>query len=237
MANTIFPKLVRKSSILFDMEFDAVSDEFGAVQLHEVDLYSPAITLPKISIPELIPASPEMYIMKPYRKYAYRNIILDMDSTLLDNVPEYPPVHGKISPIARPHLLVFMEFVFRHFDRVSIWTAAAPCWFEKCYHQVLRHCIPAGKSFDFIKTRGPHEPNIMLKPLSEVYKNFPGIYNAENTLIVDDNPATYRDNPENAIAIKPFLYNELSRTQRADLANADIELLVVIEELRCRLGT
>jgi hypothetical protein len=193
------------------------------------------LLLPKISTPELLPARPEMYIMKPPRKYVYCNIILDMDSTLLDNVPEYPPFHGKLSPIARPHLLEFMEFVFAHFERVSIWTAATPCWFEKCYQQILRHCIPTGKSFDFVKTRGPHDPNIMLKPLSEVYKHFPGKYNAENTLIVDDNPMTYRDNPENAIAIKPFLYNELSRTQRADLANADTELLLTIEMLRIRL--
>lgn len=168
----------------------------------------------------------------------YKNIILDMDGTLLDYIPvgfRENPRPFEITPIARPHLLEFMEFVFDQFERVSIWTAATPRWFEKCYKQILRHHIPEGRSFHFVKTRDPLEQYIVLKPLSEIYKQFPGEYNSENTLVIDDNPMTYRDNPDNAVEIKAFFYDKLPKTQRDNLAEYDSDLLAAIEDIRFRL--
>jgi len=225
MNHTIFPPLVRKPAVFFDSEFDR-----DVVYL-----------APKMSIPNLIPTQMlgANRIFKTKPQYKYKNIILDLDGTLLDNIPvglAENPNPGQITPIARPYLAELMEFVFEHFERVSIWTAAMPGWYEKCYNAILRHHIPANRRFDFVKTRNPMEEYIVLKPLSEVYVNFAGKYNPENTLIVDDNPATYRANPENAVGVKSFFYDQLSKTQRENLEESDTELLVLIEELRIKLA-
>lgn len=216
---TIFPSLTRRSSILFD----CVEMQPESAILHP--------TVASASVSASVSAS------EP-RQQKYKNIILDMDGTLLDYIPvgfRENPNPRETTPIARPHLLEFMEFVFDRFERVSIWTAGTPAWFERCYTQILRHHIPDGRQFHFVKTRNPLEPYIVLKPLSEIYEKYPDEYNASNTLVVDDNPKTYRDNPDNAIGVKSFFYDLLPQTQRANLAETDIELLVAIEEIRCRL--
>lgn len=167
------------------------------------------------------------------------NLILDMDGTLLDNIPPHfkeNPNPGTSTPLARPHLRVFLEFAFANFERVSIWTAAQKSWYKRCYENVLKPCMPAGKSFDFVKTRGPYEQYIMLKPLAAIYDKYPA-YNKSNTIIVDDNPYTYVDNMDNAVAIKPFFYDQLTETERAgNLDELDRELLRVMDVLSRRLN-
>lgn len=225
---TIFHSLARNSLVYLDSESYSNSAAEQSMDLISIDM----------SVPDLPAIQPLETIFQPKRPYKYKNIVLDMDGTLLDNIPiGFPenPTPFETSPIARPYLMEFMEFVFDHFERVSIWTAAMPIWYEKCYKRVLRHCIPDGKSFHFVKTRLPGELYVVLKPLSEIYANY-AAYNSENTLVVDDNPMTYRDNPENAIAVKSFFYDQLSREQRANLKETDNDLLLAIEEIRIRLA-
>lgn len=127
------------------------------------------------------------------------NIILDMDGTLLDHDISF-------NPIPRAYLKEFMEFVFATFERVSLWTAAGDDWFEVCYLNVLRHHIPEGKNFHFIKTREDFDFAKIVKPLSMIYAEYPDLYNPENTLIVDDNYATFVENLDNAIQVITFNY-------------------------------
>lgn len=228
MTDAVFPILQRRQAVLFDSSDCYYDDDDGHLRL-----------LPSMeSVPKSIPLNTVTVLPESYSS-KYKNIILDMDGTLLDRIPEFSPQnpnYGKKTPIARPHLLDFMEFVFEHFERVSIWTAAMPGWYDICYKQILRHYIPEGRRFDFVKTRNLHDPYIELKPLSEIYRQFADEYNAENTLIVDDNPNTYRDNPENAVEIQSFWFDNLTPTQLNNLEEADMELLRVIEEIRCRIS-
>lgn len=165
----------------------------------------------------------------------YENVILDMDGCILDNIPydlqdkSYKLVNKKVlcQPIARPYLKDFMDYVFRHFKRVSIWTAGQKIWYNQCYNEVLRKYIPEGKSFDFVLTRETGGYFYPVKPLSFIYQTKPG-YNSTNTLIVDDNPMTYSTNIENAIGIKSFFFDYLTKEQRKNLDRYDFELLKVI---------
>ena len=141
-------------------------------------------------------------------KGSARCIVLDVDGTLADNIPlPFPArlVHLP-TPVARPGLKEFFEFVFTEFECVIIWTAAKQIWYDKVYAEVLKPNLPPGKDFHYVKTRDSTKPYVPLKPLSEIYAQFPQ-YNSTNTLVVDDNPATFKDNAENAVHISTFFYD------------------------------
>jgi hypothetical protein len=161
------------------------------------------------------------------------NIILDMDGTLLDHGLD---ANMQFVPVPRAYLTDFMQFVFDHFERVSIWTAASLSWYERCYEDILRHHVPEGKSFHFVMTREDYDADRYVKPLRLVYEQYPDEYNPDNTLIVDDNHLTYAENLDNAVPVQSFVYHELPRFIREDLNNYDYELLDIIDVLNQRLG-
>ena len=167
------------------------------------------------------------------------NIILDMDGTLGDYIPasfeENPRRHFMHMPIPRPGLRKFFAFVFAHYERVSIWTAASIEWFEFFKLSVLLPNMPQGTSFHFEKTRAMDEPYVALKPLSVIYKKFPD-YNSSNTVIVDDNVETFKDNRENALHIPSFCYDNLGGSPETRRKNAakDRGLFTIMEILQAR---
>jgi hypothetical protein len=158
------------------------------------------------------------------------NIILDMDGTLLDHVLLYfdDIDSHEIIPIARPYLNLFMKYVFNNFERVSIWTAGTKEWFDKCYEKILKPSIPEGRNFHFIKTRSEYNYQAIVKPLEMIYHEYHDLYNFSNTLIIDDNPYTFVDNPEQALHIKPFFYERLPMEVRENLDKHDFELYNMI---------
>jgi len=167
------------------------------------------------------------------------NIILDMDGTLGDNIPSYlienPKRHSMPIPIPRPGLRKFMRFVFSHYERVSIWTAALPKWYNQFKESVLLPNMPDGAEFHFERTRMPGEPHVVLKPLREIYAKYPE-YNEMNTTIVDDNIETFKDNLGNAVHIPSFFYDMFGETPEVRKQNAvkDRNLFTMIEVLQAR---
>lgn len=130
-----------------------------------------------------------------------KNIILDMDSTLID---------GNLS---RPHLKEFLHFCFKSFDHVSIWTAASPKWFSHAYHHVIRPNMPKNKQFHFIWCL-PECCRIVcngmmhvVKPLANVYSRYADTHNTHNTIIVDDSPSVCVLNKPNSIIVSKFKSN------------------------------
>jgi hypothetical protein len=169
------------------------------------------------------------------------NIILDMDGTLGDNIPakfiENPARYETITPIPRPGLRKFLKFVFAHYERVSIWTAALSIWYNKFKREVLTPNMPTGAEFHFERVRSTNEPYIALKPLSEIYAKYPE-YDETNTVIVDDNKCTFKSNLDNAIHIKSFFYDKLGTTPEARRINAekDRSLYLLIDILKKRIA-
>jgi TFIIF-interacting CTD phosphatase-like protein len=87
-------------------------------------------------------------------------------------------------------------------------------------------CFRNNTTIDFIqinkKLRLIHSdiPSIsFIKPLSVLYKKYPGEYNVNNTFIIDDNPTTYLINKENAITIKPYNSIDNSDTELVRIMN------------------
>jgi hypothetical protein len=167
-----------------------------------------------------------------------RCIVLDVDGTLLDHIPlPFPANYARLpEPVARPGLKEFLAFVFQEFETVIIWTAGKKMWYDKAYAEVLKPNLPPGKDFHFVKTRDVSIPYVPLKPLTEIYARFPQ-YNATNTLVLDDNPETFKDNVENAVHIHPFFYNLLSKSpaERVRLAAMDRGLYIATNQIRRRL--
>lgn len=149
------------------------------------------------------------------------HIVLDIDSTIIDsdqNLNIYP----------RPHLKKFIEFLFENFKSVSIWTAADESWLADVYETVLVPLLPEGKDFNLLlskkhtkKLYTSYSSFIRHKPLSYMYSICPEM-NQQNTIIIDDSPHNFHENPNNGFTIKPFsLYNP-----------DDKELLYVIKLLK-----
>jgi NLI interacting factor-like phosphatase len=173
------------------------------------------------------------------------NIILDMDETLLSaqfnataNLFNCLPMFAKdIKPYIiltkqvheRPFLDVFFEYVFRKFQRVSIWTHGTSNWYCECYEKVLKQFIPYGKRFHIVITRDngiiPFRQDLS-KQLADLYLYNP-LYNENNTLILDDKPYTYKYNISNSIFIEPYYLSSLC----GDKNYNDSELLRVIQYL------
>ncbi len=171
------------------------------------------------------------------------NIVLDIDNTLV-----YGYVNEKTNKTIlyrRPFLEEFFQYIFSHFATVSIWTNASERWFSHVNYTVFSRLMPADKKFHCVITKKDHDSkdgekgvyvnvenmihfgvhtgtatgNSMLKPLSYLYQLFPDIYHSRNTLILDDNPATYVENIANAIAIKPYYLIEEAPDKMIHIVN------------------
>ena len=166
------------------------------------------------------------------------NIILDVDHTLCSFISTRfaeNTLVTDIQPIPRPGLRKFLRFVFAHYERVSIWTAANFEWYSRVKADVLEPNMPPGASFHFEKTHANGEPITIVKPLTEIYAMCPE-YTTENTLIVDDNPITFRENKQNAIHVPAFYYDLLGHNPEARRKNAanDNGLNTIVEILQGR---
>jgi len=164
-----------------------------------------------------------------------------MDGTLVDNIPAkskgfienlelYKP-----TPIARPGMKEVLEYAFTNYKHVSIWTAGTRLWYNEVYEKLFKHAIPPGKNFHFVRTRNVFERYVPLKPLSMIYAQYSD-YTPSNTIIVDDNPNTFRDNIENAEHIPSFFYDLLGTTpdERKNKCAEDIEIFGLIDRLKLR---
>ena len=174
------------------------------------------------------------------------NIILDMDETLLSarfavptslflepELEEKPYLITTKQVHSRPFLDIFLDYVFKKFKRVSIWTHGTTDWYENCFDSVIKQCMPEGKKFYMVITRDngifPFNSDLS-KPLSYIYK-YNTKHTPENTFILDDLPCTYKYNIENAIFIKPYYL----ATLWGEKNHEDSELLRVMNHIEQRI--
>lgn len=143
------------------------------------------------------------------------HLVLDVDGTLVAETDNDTCV-----PARRPHLGAFLEFVFAEFASVSVWSNARPEWILPILAKIREeHKHP---EFAFVRTRtrrrARSQNNEDLKKLKKVFRDG---RTRDNTLILDDLPATYHQNYGNAVGISTWLGDPDDR-----------ELLDVMENLR-----
>lgn len=142
------------------------------------------------------------------------NIILDLDETLVHVVTR--PEHGikydfkfiidgqHYYGLKRPFLAEFLNFLFRKFDSVGVWTAAVEEYARKVVASIFTS--EQRKKLSILNHRGHLSWSVFggfTKSLSTVYNQYP-TFNSQNTIIVDDRHISMRNNYGNALIIKPF---------------------------------
>lgn len=163
------------------------------------------------------------------KKYLYKNIILDIDKTLIEGY--FSIKYNNIMIEERPYLAEFFNFIFNHFHNVSIWTNATKSWFNQVYNTILYKYIPKDKHFDFVITFNDGyvgKDNCGVKDLHIIFEKYNyDTYNPLNTFLLDDSQIHFDKNPKNCYLIKPFEVNLLNNSHKYD-----DELLKIINIFR-----
>ena len=127
--------------------------------------------------------------------------------------------------LKRPHIELFLQFCFWYFDGVCIWTAGTAMYAKKIVAELFKD-LPSPMAVFTRNDCALDSTNTYYKPLSSMYKKYPQM-NASNTIIIDDNPTTIKDNPNNAILIPAYAVT----TSLASIQKEDVALLVIMWNL------
>jgi hypothetical protein len=152
-----------------------------------------------------------------YRDYVYTLDIIDFEK----------PGYGsecRLYGLFRPHLKEFVQFIFKYFDEVVVWSAGKNRYVKELCRKIFP--IDGKQPFivytydDCVLRRG--KENDIIKPLDKLYKDprTMGKMNEKNTFILDDNRHTFVHNSKNAIHIpvySPGLEQKELRTRKDDV--------------------
>ena len=137
------------------------------------------------------------------------NIVLDLDETLV-SVTLTPVKHYDFRfslqnqayyVRKRPYLDLFLKYIFKKFQSVSVWTAATKPYaiqvINGCFTQQQRNALA------FLRTRDDlnvAENGNYTKPLQRIFKSHSTI-KAHNTIMIDDRRTAMSENLGNAIIV------------------------------------
>lgn len=140
------------------------------------------------------------------RSYTNKTIVLDLDNTLVVSTKEHINNYDfKISfdgntdtyyIRTRDHCLEFVDFCFKYFKEVIVWSAATLDYVNSIVDNIFKSRKP-----DRIYSRNDivHEDGSYTKPLSKILFDITDVY------IIDDNIGNFKYNMNNGILIPPFL--------------------------------
>ena len=146
-------------------------------------------------------------------KESETNIILDIDNTLivsserkLNKNPDFEIKLGedKFYVYKRHNLNKFIDYIFRKYKSVSIWTAATKPYCDKILKNIFTH--DQREKLRFIWTRNKTINKygyLYLKDLSKVFKKFRN-FNNKNTILLDDNTDHFITSGINVVYIPPL---------------------------------
>lgn len=159
--------------------------------------------------------------MKARAKITSKNIVLDIDETLILSLttPEeinsvdltIPDNYNNLSLIfldkkpiyvfSRPYCQSFLRFCFKYFDKVIVWSAGSKEYVETVVNKLFYGIGQPYRVYDrsFCETTA----NGYTKPLSKIIRDIPSV-TLQNTIIVDDKVSNFSKNPENGILIPAY---------------------------------
>lgn len=115
-----------------------------------------------------------------------------------------PSEPGEIFGILRPHLYQFLDFAFRYFENIYIWSSGDREYIlPLCDH--IFNVFPKKPRDIFTGDKCPvvDKKGNLGKPLKLLYDQYPDM-NAANTIIIDDLLQNGKSNPDNLIKIPKY---------------------------------
>nr|GEV21331.1 Dullard phosphatase domain, eukaryotic [Tanacetum cinerariifolium] len=156
--------------------------------------------------PDCDAVAAEFSTLLPPNSMNQKTVVLDLDKTLIHSVLGYPPPiyydfqvkmrRGVAYVTKRPFVGKFIEYLHQNNFEIVIFTAGR----ESFASPVLDKLDPKGLISHRLYRRSckVFDGKIHVKDLSCLGRNL------DNVVIVDDNPDSYRLQPENGINIRPF---------------------------------
>jgi TFIIF-interacting CTD phosphatase-like protein len=145
-----------------------------------------------------------------------KNIILDIDQTLIDSVyldikfiNQYPPSFLQLENFLiykRPYFNEFFDYCFKKFDTVSIWTAGTKEWLDTFLTLILNQEQKNKIYKTWYREHCTIINDIVYKKLDKIFLKYSNIFNKNNTIIIDDTKSCFSFNFENGILIKKYSY-------------------------------
>eukprot|EP00746_Dinoflagellata_sp_MGD_P004617 gnl/MRDRNA2_/MRDRNA2_108941_c0_seq1.p1 gnl/MRDRNA2_/MRDRNA2_108941_c0~~gnl/MRDRNA2_/MRDRNA2_108941_c0_seq1.p1 ORF type:complete len:255 (+),score=22.19 gnl/MRDRNA2_/MRDRNA2_108941_c0_seq1:47-811(+) len=142
-------------------------------------------------------------------------LVLDIDGTLLSECTPEDVNASEMRKFLRPHLHEFLDFAFKYFRAIGIWTAASESWLRV----FLRAVDPTGQRNWAFTWSGrisrvlPKHPEHFYpacsrrKKLSKIWENktLRSIgYTRHSTLIIENTPEVCQSNYGNAIYVRTY---------------------------------
>lgn len=160
------------------------------------------------------------------------HIVLDLDETLVSVTTSRPGQHNfdfKIGNVTyyvrkRPHLDLFLGYIFKNFETVNVWTAATRPYAETVLRGIMTE--QQIRSLTYVLAREDLAINYngtITKPLAKMYRGISGgpPLDPDQTLMIDDRISVVENNQGNAIIVPPWTGNN------GDIALA--QLVVILD--------
>lgn len=191
-----------------------------------------------------------------------RNIVFDLDSTLINSYEEkdarkrygtlklFSENHSLrkkiysfelgskqkqfVWGVFRPHYNELIEYCFRNFDNVLVWSAGYEEYVDQICTAIFgkrKNKIPVILSREYCT----NEKGMVVKKLDHLFEDYSHLgISRTNTIIIDDNSETFKYNKENAFHITAFQFPFLAQDLVEELKNLKddhlLKLLSYFEE-------
>jgi TFIIF-interacting CTD phosphatase-like protein len=159
----------------------------------------------------------------------YRNIVIDIDETLVKSFDDiasanifeksiiYPSVVDRVYHIyrsnnkilwgvVRNHVETFLSYVLNNFDIVVIWSAGIPEYVKVIVRYIFEDIPYPDYVLDQTFCEVDSCSGMWYKPITKLRILCPNI-NLRNTIIVDDNKYNFIANLSNGVLIPPFTFD------------------------------
>lgn len=137
--------------------------------------------------------------------------VLDLSMGRDDDTMDDDGYETQMKSICRPHLHNFLTWCNSYFSHVIIWTAGTSSYAEAVVSALYDDRIYP-RPLVFSRKDCFFDGTTYRKPIETLISRFSlqNFMDMRNCVIVDDTPTTYNYNPDNAIAIPPFLRENFS---------------------------
>lgn len=146
-----------------------------------------------------------------------KNIILDIDGTLIADLKDSEPEHI----VPRPYIALFLDYIFTNFKNVAIWTAATEGWARTAMEAIMTPKQINKLSFIWTRPRCNYlDDSKSMKPLDKVFrvKKYKDLgFDRSKTIILEDTLGNAIKNEDNFILVPRFKTHHTTDTVLKDL--------------------